>query len=466
VDVVVVGAGLAGLTAARRLHEGGRSVAVLEARERAGGRTLNHLLDDGTLVELGGQWVGPGQDGILALLDELGIATVPTYDSGDNLAALRPGAAPKRFRGDTFGLPPHVLVDVGLAQKRIESMARRVPLDAPWDATRAQRWDAETLESWLRRNVRTRTGRDFWRLVVGAVFACEATDLSLLHFLFYCHSGGLLNSLLGTTGGAQQDRIVGGPQAVSERMAAALDVRFGAPVRAIDHGGDGIVVHHDGAGAELAGDAVVVAVPPTLAGRIRYTPALGGTRDQLTQNVPMGSVIKTMTVYPEPWWRAEGLSGQAAGVGRAVGITFDNSPADASRGILLGFIEGRHAHELRELTPAERRAAVAEDLAAYFGPRARDSVEYVEKDWAEEEWSAGCYGGRLTPGVWTQLGRALREPIGRIHWAGTETSPVWSGYMDGAVRSGERVAREVLGQPERAAAGAWGRGGSNSRRAD
>ena len=457
-DVVVVGAGLAGLTAARRLQQAGRPVVVLEARDRVGGRTLNHTLADGTLVELGGQWVGPGQDRVLALLRELDIATFPTWDEGQNVAALKAGAGPKRFRGDTFGMPPHVLADVGLSQRRIESMARRVPLDAPWEAERADRWDGQTVETWLRRNVRTATGRDFWRLMVGAVFACEATDLSLLHFLFYCHSGGLLDSLLGTTGGAQQDRIVGGPQSVSERMAAELDVRLEVPVRHIDHGEDGVVVHHDGGGGSVTADAVVVAVPPTLAGRIGYAPGLGGRRAQLTQNVPMGSVIKTMTVYDEPWWRAEGLSGQAVGVGRAIGVTFDNSPTDGSCGILLGFAEGRHAHELREQPPAARRALVAEDLAAYFGPRARESRDYVEKDWAEEEWSAGCYGGRLTPGVWTQLGPALRAPIGRIHWAGTETAPVWNGYMDGAVRSGERAAREVLDR--------WGRGGSNSRRAD
>ena len=457
-DVVVVGAGLAGLTAARRLQQAGRPVVVLEARDRVGGRTLNHTLADGTLVELGGQWVGPGQDRVLALLRELDIATFPTWDEGQNVAALKAGAGPKRFRGDTFGMPPHVLADVGLSQRRIESMARRVPLDAPWEAERAERWDGQTVETWLRRNVRTATGRDFWRLMVGAVFACEATDLSLLHFLFYCHSGGLLDSLLGTTGGAQQDRIVGGPQSVSERMAAELDVRLEVPVRHIDHGEDGVVVHHDGGGGSVTADAVVVAVPPTLAGRIGYAPGLGGRREQLTQNVPMGSVIKTMTVYDEPWWRAEGLSGQAVGVGRAIGVTFDNSPTDGSCGILLGFAEGRHAHELREQPPAARRALVAEDLASYFGPRARRSRDYVEKDWAEEEWSAGCYGGRLTPGVWTQLGPALRAPIGRIHWAGTETAAVWNGYMDGAVRSGERAAREVLDR--------WGRGGSNSRRAD
>lgn len=447
VDVVVVGAGLAGLAAARQLTAAGRSVAVLEARDRVGGRTLNHTLSNGTIVELGGQWVGPTQDRILALITELGIATFPTFGRGDNLVVLGEGRAPKRFTGDTFGLPPHVLADVGVAQRRLESMAREVPLDAPWQAAKAARWDGETAESWIRRNLRTSTGRDFWRVVVSAVFSCEASDLSLLHLLFYCHSGGLWNRLLGTGGGAQQDRIVGGSQVVSIRMAEALDVRLGAPVRRIDHGGADVTVHHDGTGSPMRAAQVIVAIPPVLAGRIDYRPSLGGLREQLTQNVPMGSVIKTMTVYDRPWWRDEGLSGQAAGLGRMVSVVFDNSPTDATCGVLLGFIEGRASHEARRLSSDERRAAVARGLAVYFGPRALDSVEYVEQDWAGEEWSGGCYGGRLTPGVWTQLGPALREPIGRIHWAGTETAERWNGYFDGAVRSGERAATEVLAAP-------------------
>ena len=444
VDVVVVGAGVAGLTAARRLTEAGRSAVVLEARDRVGGRTLNHTLDNGVTVELGGQWVGPTQDRIVALIGELGLAMFPTHEAGDHLVGWDGAKQAKRYRGTTFGLPPHVVVDVAVAQRRLESMAREVPLDAPWQAAKASRWDGETAESWIRRNLRTPLGREFWRLVVCALFSCETTDLSLLHLLFYCHSGGLWERLLGTGGGAQQDRVVGGSQLVSIRMADALDVRLDAPVRRIEHTADGVIVHHDGEGATLRAGAAIVAVPPVLAGRIDYRPALGGLRDQLTQNVPMGSVIKTMTVFERPWWRDEGLSGQAAGIGRQVTVVYDNSPPDASCGVLLGFIEGRASHEARRLSLDDRRALVARDLATYFGPRALDAVDYVERDWADEPWSGGCYGGRLTPGVWTQLGPALREPIGRIHWAGTETAERWSGYLDGAVRSGERAAAEVL----------------------
>jgi monoamine oxidase len=441
-EVVVVGAGVAGLTAARRLEHAGRSVVVLEARDRVGGRTYTVDLPNGEPVDLGGQWVGPTQDRVLALIAELGIETFATYDDGELMARLATDAAPVRTTGATFGLPKHVLVEVGIAQQRLERMARSVPLDAPWRAAKAARWDGQTAESWITRNLRTKLGRQFWRLVVVAVFSCEATDVSLLHFAFYCHSGGLWDRLLGTTGGAQQDRIVGGAQTISTRMAASLSqARLGVRVRAIEHDADRVVVHHDG--GRVTARRAVVAIPPTLAGRIEWRPGLGGTRSQLHQNVPMGSVIKTMTVYERPFWRDAGLNGQAVSLVDPVSVVFDNSPADASCGILLAFIEGRASHELRPLSTEARRRRVEDQLVVHFGSEARRSTHYVEQDWAAEELSGGCYGGRLTPGVWTQLGPALAAPIGPIHWAGTETSDVWSGYIDGAVRSGERTAREV-----------------------
>jgi monoamine oxidase len=442
-DVVVVGAGLAGLTSARSLAASGHSVVVLEARDRVGGRTLNHSLSDGGIVELGGQWVGPTQDHILALLHELGLSTHPTYGSGVHLSLLRQGSEPKRFTDDTFGLPPHVLVDVGVAQKRLERMAATVPLEAPWTAAKAPAWDGQTLESWVRRHVRTAMGREFWRTAVAAVFACEASEVSLLHFLFYVHSGGMLDRLLGTAGGAQQDRVVGGTQLISERMATGLDVRLSSPVARIERSAAGALVTAGGQQIEV--HRVIVAVPPALTTRITFDPPLGGTRAQLVQNMPMGSVIKTMTVYESPWWRAQGFSGQAVVLDAPIGVVFDNSPAGSELGVLLGFAEGRHAHALRALSPEDRRRAVEDTLVRCFGSDARTAIDYVEKDWAEEEWSAGCYGGRMTPGVWTHLGAALRQPHGPIHWAGTETAEVWNGYLDGAVRSGHRAAAEVEG---------------------
>jgi monoamine oxidase len=444
-DVIVVGAGLAGLTAARDLQAAGRAVVVVEARDRVGGRTLNHQLADGSIVEQGGQWIGPTQDRVMALIGELGLATFPTYDSGRHLAWLRPDQPPKAFTGRTFGLPVYVVADVGIAQWRLERLAATVPLHAPWDAPRADEWDGETAESWIRRNLRTAMGRDFWRSVVSSVFSCEARDLSMLHFLFYAHSGGMFDRLLSTTDGAQQDRVIGGSQAIALALADGLDVRLDSPVTVIEHGSSGVTVHHDGTGEPFTAAHVIVALPPALTARIGFRPPLSADRIQLAQNMPMGSVIKVNVVYDTPWWRADNYSGQAVALNTPVGVVFDNSPHGSELGVLVAFMEGEHARVAGRLDETERRRMVTSALVSFFGPEAGDPIDYIETDWSAEEWSGGGYGGRMTPGVWTQLGPALSRPCGPIHWAGTETADVWNGYLDGAVRSGERSANEVLG---------------------
>ena len=438
VDVVVVGAGLAGLAAARDLVAAGRSVVVLEARDRVGGRVLNGHTADGSVVELGGQWLGPTQDRALALAEDLGVKRFDTYDEGENVVCYR--GRRRRYRGAIPRLPAPVLADIAQAQLRLDRMARTVPLEDPWHAATAGRWDGQTLETWLRRHVRTRGAREMLRLAVRAVFATEATDLSLLHFLFYSHSGGLLDRLLNVADGAQQWRVVGGSHVLAAGLAERLGeaVHLGAPVRRIVQDDAGATVEADG--ARFTADAVVVAIPPVLAGRLEYEPALPPWRDQLTQRLPMGSVIKSMAVYDEPFWRAEGLTGQSTSDLGPIQLTFDNSPPDGRPGVLLTFAEGVHARELSRRSPAERRAATVTCLTRAFGPRAGSPTEFLERDWAAERWSGGCYGAHAPPGVLTQFGPALRDPCGRIHWAGTETATVWAGYMDGAIRSGERVA--------------------------
>ena len=442
VDVVVVGAGLAGLTAARRLRQEGRSVVVLEARDRVGGRTLNHTFADGTIVELGGQWVGPTQDRVLALADELGLATFPTYEQGDHLLGIDGDA--RRWADETFGLDEDTLMDVADTQTALEALAATVPLDAPWDAPGARDLDAQTVECWLAANARTETGLLFWQTLIPAIFSADCDQMSLLHFLFYIRSGGMIDMLVATGGGAQDSRIAGGSQAIALRAAAdlGLAVRLGCPVHLIRQDADGVqVVHEHGS---VRAERVIVALPPALAGRIRYSPALPGRRDQLTQQVPMGAVIKVQARYDEPFWRRRGLSGFVVSLDDPLSVTFDNSPEDRRCGVLLGFFEGEHATAAGLMDAVERRALALGCFATYFGERALHPGEYVEQDWTAEEFSRGCYGGRMGTGVWTRYAQALSEPVGRIHWAGTETSDVWNGYMDGAVRSGERAAEEAL----------------------
>ena len=443
VDVVVVGAGLAGLLAARELLAANVSVLVLEARDRVGGRLLNHTLANGTVVEVGGQWVGPTQDRVLALADELGVGLFPTYIEGEHFLAT--DGAVKRYGGEDFALPQDASADVAEAWEHLQQMATEVPLDEPWRATHADTWDAQTLDSWLVANAKTEVGLGYWRTMVPALFSAEAAEMSLLHFLFYCRSGGTLERLVATHDGAQESRLEGGSQRLASLLADRLGdaVRLGAPVTTIRQDDQGVVVTYDGGGVVKAARAIV-ALPPTLAGRIRYSPALPPLRDQLTQQVPMGYVIKVQIAYPEPFWRADGLSGSVFSLDDEVSVIFDNSPQDLSCGVLLGFLEGRHGRRAGKLAPEQRKELILSVFAKFFGSRAADPQEYVERDWAAEEWSRGCYGGRFGTGVWTGYGEALREPVGRIHWASTETAEIWNGYMDGAVRSGERAAREVL----------------------
>jgi monoamine oxidase len=443
VDVVVVGAGLAGLLAARELLAANVSVLVLEARDRVGGRLLNHTLANGTVVEVGGQWVGPTQDRVLALADELGVGLFPTYTEGEHFLAI--DGAVKRYGGEDFALPQDASADVEETWAHLSEMAAEIPLEGPWQAENADTWDAQTLESWLLANAKTEVGLGYWHTIVPALFSAEAAEMSLLHFLFYCRSGGTLDRLVATHDGAQESRLEGGSQRLASLLADRLDdaVRLGAPVTTIRQDEEGVEVTYDGGGVVKA-DRAIVALPPTLAARIRYSPALPPLRDQLTQQVPMGYVIKVQIAYPEPFWRAEGLSGSVFSLDDEVSVIFDNSPQDLSCGVLLGFLEGAHARRAEKLAPEQRKELILSVFAKFFGSRAADPEEYVERDWAAEEWSRGCYGGRFGTGVWTGYGEALREPVGRIHWAGTETAEVWNGYMDGAIRSGERAAREVL----------------------
>jgi len=268
-----------------------------------------------------------------------------------------------------------------------------------------------------------------------------------LHVLFYTHSAGSFQNLIGTTGGAQQDRFVGGSALIAERLADRLGphtVLLGAPVNKIAVAGDKVTAFT--AAGQFDGKRIIVTAPPLLAGRIEYEPTLPHWREQLTQRVPMGSVIKCQVIYDEPFWRAEGLCGQATGDGEGSRVVFDNSPPDGSPGVLLAFLEGDEARRLGRDSAQARRAAVLGSLTRYFGAKAASPADFLELDWQEERWSGGCYGTLFGPNVWTRYGHALTTPAGPIHWAGTETSPVWCGYMDGAVRSGEKAGATVLAE--------------------
>lgn len=436
--VAVVGGGLAGLTAGRRLHEDGTDVRVLEARDRVGGRTCTREVGE-EVVDLGAQWIGPGQDHIKDLVSEFELETFDQYVQGE--AMFRAGGElardPDPF--ETLGLPTQL--NLLAAIRLIDRYGEQIPLDAPWRAARAEEWDATTVATWRDRVVRTSTGRAAFDAIVRALFGAESAELSLLQFLFYVRAGGGFDRITSVRGGAQQTRLAGGTQAISEALAAELGdrIHLETPVERIERDGGVRVV---GDGLTVAADYAIVAVPPALAGRIEYEPALPARRDALAQRNPMGAVTKCVATYEKPFWREEGLSGEVVDADGPVGLVFDDSPADGETGALVGFLAGDAARKWAA-DPAGRRERVLAAFEEYFGPWASDPVDYADLAWSNERFSRGCYVGLFGPGAVTSVAEALREPVGRIHWAGTETATRWCGYMDGAVRSGRRAAEEV-----------------------
>ena len=436
-DVVVIGAGLAGLTTARLLKRRGARVVVLEARDRVGGRTWTGRLGDGDF-DLGGQWIGPGQPRMTALVEEFGLATAPTYHTGRKILDLHGEVS--TYTGTIPRIHPWKLVKTWLTINKLERLCRQVPTDAPWTARRAAEWDGITVNGWLQRNTGNRDVIALVNSAVRVIFGSDCGELSFLHFLWYVHSGGGLTKLIETHGGNQDTRIDLGAQQLSVRLAEDVDVVFDAPVRAITQGGDGVAVESDA--GTFTGKRVVVAIPPPLADRIRYTPALPTLRDQLTQRVGMGATVKAFALYDRAFWRERGLSGEGVSTDGPVGVAFDSVSA-SGQAALLAFIAGAPARGWAERPPDARREIVLGTFAKWYGHEARKPTGYHEADWATEPWSAGAPIATFPPGTLSVFGPALRAPVGRIHWAGTETARESTGFMEGAVESGERVAEEV-----------------------
>ncbi len=445
VDVAIVGAGLAGLSAARDLRRKGAKVVVLEGRDRVGGRTLNASIGGGEIVEAGGQWVGPTQTRMLQLTKDLGLQTFKMYDEGQYVFEYQ--GVRSLFRGLLPPIPQADLTEFATKLVELEGLAKGVPAGDPLRAKNARALDAQTVEQWKIANLKTPGARFLIDLVAESVFSAEPADLSFLHFLFYASAAGKgkgdgFTQLTSTAGGAQELRWVGGSQRVSlelaERLAGA--VRLNSAVRRIAQDRRGATITTSR--GSFRADRVIVAMSPLMAGRIA-TNDLPGRRRALHRGMPNGRVIKCNVVYDRPFWRDEGLAGYTNSDRGPVKLTYDNSPPDGSPGVLLAFIEGAEATTWAARPAAARRAAVLEALTRYYGPKAAQPVGYVEKDWTADPYTRGCYAGYFGPKGWTDLGAALRTPTGVVHWAGTETATEWMGYMEGAVQSGRRAAAEV-----------------------
>ena len=438
VDVAIAGAGFAGLAAAAALRAAGASVVVLEARDRVGGRVWSREVG-AARFDLGGQWIGPGQERLAALAARLGVATFPTYATGAKL--LDDGATVARYSGTIPALGPLELAELHLALRRIDRLTARVSARDPAATRHAARLDAMTVADQARR-IRSPRVRALLETAIGTIFGVESAEMSLLWFLAYLRAGGGLMKLCEIEGGAQERRFVGGAQTIADRWAAELEcVAAGAPVRRIAQRGDEVVVESD-RGA-VAARRAIVAVPPPLAARIELEPAAPGRRDQLLQRQAMGAIVKLVIAYERPFWRERGLSGEAVALrGGPVSLAFDNCSHDLRQPALLAFVQAEPAR--RWSGSSGEVAAVLAQLARWFGEEARRPSAVSAVDWTNEAWSRGCPVAVAGPRALTSTATTLREPVGRVHFAGTETATVWTGYIEGALESGERAAREVL----------------------
>ncbi|QAY72220.1 FAD-dependent oxidoreductase [Agromyces protaetiae] len=447
-DVVIVGAGAAGLTVANRLKDAGRSVVVLEARDRVGGRLWTNDIDGATL-EIGGQWVSPDQDALIETLDELGLDTYERWRTGQNVYISESGER-RLFEGEIFPVPAKTEGEiVGLIEK-LDALVAEIDPDAPWSHPDAKALDEISFAHWLETQTDDEEARlNIGMFIAGAMLTKPAHAFSALQALLMAASAGSFSNLVDADF-ILDKRVKGGLQQVplllAERLGSA--VKLGQPVRTIKWQPDapeaGVVAVTDS--LEVHAKRVILALAPVLYSRISYEPALPRLQHQMHQHLSMGFVIKVHAVYETPFWREAGLSGTAFSPYELVHEAYDNSYDGDPRGTLVGFVSDEEADGVFRLTDEERKSAILESLSHYYGEEAKHPVVYYESDWGSEEWTRGAYAASFDMGGLARYGAHLREPVGPIRFACSDLAGKGYQHVDGAIRMGRLVADGILAE--------------------
>lgn len=439
VDVVIVGAGFAGLSAAERLVSMGLSVTVLEGRDRVGGRSFSGAVA-GVEVDLGATWVSPRHNAIRDLAKRMGCTTTGQFNQGRNVLWM--AGRRRTYKGTIPAVSPAVLVDMARMQLALKKLVRTINVDAAWESPDATQLDAISFGDWLDRKRALPGTRALMAIVSKVQWGCSPADVSLLHVLRYIRAAGGLSHMLDVENGANQDRITETTQEIAKRLAERLGDRIviDAPVRRIAQDDNGVTVQIDAATIK-AKYAIVTVAPPHRA-NIEFQPALPEKTGGLTRTFPMGALSKAFVAYDKPFWRAEGLSGEALTDTGTAFITFDVSPDDSGPGILMVFCSPR---VFDGFSPAMRRSRVIQQLVDLYGPQAMAPIDYIDHCWGTDSFAPGGPHPAAPPYASVSYGSALTDPHGRIHWAGTETAGEWAGTMNGAVLTGLRAAERVSG---------------------
>ncbi|MGB7369899.1 flavin monoamine oxidase family protein [Erythrobacter sp.] len=444
-ETIIIGAGFAGLAAARALKKGGeKSILLLEARDRVGGRAMPGIVA-GVTVDFGGMWMGPTQSRLKQLASEFGVRTYRTNLEGKGV--FRIGGSEDHGPGEDFRRLFNLFegLDYLYVSRKIERLSATLECTSPWDHPRASFLDALTVEQWLQTNIRTAKLRSLFRIACTTLLCADTTQVSMLFFIHYIKSGDGLEPILSAgDGGAQHLLFEGGLHQIAQRMAQDVgdDLRLNDAVRSIEWGEGGVNIQ-SASGCHEA-QKTIIAIPATMVAKTHFSPPLPRAKSALHDRISMGSAIKYWVAFESPFWRDAGFNGLIIRDDVPCAPCFDVTPPGAKVGLLAGFFDGDHAIDHGDDPREARKALVIQMLTDHFGEPALSPIDYVDIDWVAEEWSAGCYGAYAPPGVLARYGKWLRMPIGPLHWAGTESAARWTGYIEGAIRSGERAAEEVL----------------------
>lgn len=456
VDVAVIGAGLAGLTAAQHLLDAGKSVIVLEARNRVGGKVYNQPLKNGGVTEVGAEFVGPTQDAVLALIKELGLETFDTYNQGKSVF-WRNNTRTAYAADPQLGVIPPVgedaLIQIATTQAELDGWAATINTSAPWEHAQAAEWDKQTFEQYLASAALVADAHLVLSTALKGILSVEPREVSLLYVLAYIAAAGNettvgdLTRLVDVTDAAQEKRVVGGTGLIPTRLAEKVGTKhiaLNAAVSCVTKSAKGYTITSQ-AGTVRA-KKVVLALAPPLVNRIQFSPPLPASRQRLNKEMRMATIGKGIPIYDTPFWRTqENLNAQVFSDRGSVRVTFDSTPEDTAFGAILGFILGDEIRAIDKLAPKAAQKQILSDYTRYFGKSAANITEFVLYRWDLEEYSWGGPVAIAPPNMLSRYGSALRKSVDGLHFAGTETSIYWTGYMDGAIRSGQRVAKEIVG---------------------